>query len=177
MRNTGQLPLSVEKLRETFPASPTSAPYCPFHERPQNHHGTGSTTRVARASTGTRGRLRCLRCLRCLRRTVPAAEGRAGERRPVGSGGLQHRITAASARNGPTVTALRAAWRYIQQRISEHPDTDITYEAECLWCDWQAMPSTDSAAVDVNCMSHTGRSGHRSFRRIRTSFAIVVRAQ
>lgn len=35
--------------------------------------------------------------------------------------------------------------------------------------------STDSASADVECMSHTGRSGHKSFRCVRTSFAVVVR--
>lgn len=73
--------------------------------------------------------------------------------------------------------SLRAAYRYVVHRITEHPDTDVTYEAECLWCDWQAKASTDSAAVDLGCMSHTGRSGHKSFRRLRTSFAIVVRVE
>ncbi|MGW0773685.1 DUF7848 domain-containing protein [Streptomyces sp. NPDC002835] len=46
-----------------------------------------------------------------------------------------------------------------------------------MWCEWRATPSEDSAAVDVECMSHTGRSGHTSFRRLRTSFALVVRAE
>jgi hypothetical protein len=72
---------------------------------------------------------------------------------------------------------LRAAYRHVLHRITQHPDTDVTYEAECLWCDWTAQPSTDTAAVDVECMSHTGRSGHKSFRRICTSFAVVVRAE
>ncbi|MGY4914633.1 DUF7848 domain-containing protein [Streptomyces sp. 900116325] len=74
-----------------------------------------------------------------------------------------------------TAARARAAYRYVLHRITEHPDTDITYEAECLWCHWAAEPSTDSASVDVECMSHTGRSGHKSFRRVRTSFAVVVR--
>ncbi|HWU11434.1 MAG TPA: hypothetical protein VN520_34610 [Streptomyces sp.] len=69
----------------------------------------------------------------------------------------------------------RSVLRYVQHRITEHPDTDVTFEAECLHCKWQAEPSTDSAAVDVECMSHTGRSNHRGFRRICTSFAMVVR--
>ncbi|WP_455569081.1 DUF7848 domain-containing protein [Streptomyces halstedii] len=70
-----------------------------------------------------------------------------------------------------------ALLRYVLHRIKEHPDTEVTYEAECLWCKWTAQPSTDSEAVDVECMSHTGRSGHKGFRRIRTSFAMVVRAE
>ncbi|WP_392874770.1 hypothetical protein [Streptomyces sp. LN499] len=74
-----------------------------------------------------------------------------------------------------TAARARAAYRYVLHRITEHPDTDVTYEAECLWCDWAAERSTNSASVDVECMTHTGRSGHKSFRRVRTSFAVVVR--
>ncbi|MGW9598843.1 DUF7848 domain-containing protein [Streptomyces albidoflavus] len=69
----------------------------------------------------------------------------------------------------------RAVLRYVTHRITQHPDTDVTFEAECLWCSWQAPPSTDRAAVDVECMSHTGLSGHRGFRRVCTSFAFVLR--
>ncbi|WP_455359348.1 DUF7848 domain-containing protein [Streptomyces sp. SYSU K21746] len=72
---------------------------------------------------------------------------------------------------------IRAAYRYVLHRITDHPDTDTTYEVECLWCEWKATPSEDSAAVDVDCMSHTGHSGHKGFRRIRTSFALVVRVE
>jgi hypothetical protein len=73
--------------------------------------------------------------------------------------------------------AVRSALRYVSHRISQHPDTDVTFEAECLHCSWTAQPSTDGAAVDVECMSHTGRSGHKGFRRVCTSFAMVVRAE
>jgi hypothetical protein len=73
--------------------------------------------------------------------------------------------------------SIRAAVRYVMHRITEHPDTDVTFEAERLHCKWKATPSTESASVDVECMSHTGRSDHASFRRIRTSFAMVVRAE
>ncbi|MGW2840398.1 DUF7848 domain-containing protein [Streptomyces sp. NPDC001493] len=69
----------------------------------------------------------------------------------------------------------RSIARFVQHRIAQHPDTDVTFEAECLGCKWKAMPSTDGAAVDVECMSHAGRSNHRGFRRICTSFAAVVR--
>lgn len=66
--------------------------------------------------------------------------------------------------------------RYVEHRITRHPDTDVTFEAECLRCGWVAEPSADGAAVDVECMSHTGLSGHGGFRRVCTSFAVVVRA-
>ncbi|MFF0205136.1 hypothetical protein [Streptomyces sp. NPDC005017] len=71
----------------------------------------------------------------------------------------------------------RKVLRFVTHRITQHPDTDVTYEAECLHCKWRAEPSTDSAAVDVACMSHTGRSSHRGFRRLCTAFAMVVRAE
>ncbi|WP_432191282.1 hypothetical protein [Streptomyces sp. bgisy027] len=63
----------------------------------------------------------------------------------------------------------------MRHTITQHPDSDVTFEAECLRCDWTATPSADSAAVDVQCMSHTGLTGHGGFRRICTSFAMVVR--
>ncbi|WP_442815869.1 DUF7848 domain-containing protein [Streptomyces sp. NBC_01768] len=75
-----------------------------------------------------------------------------------------------------TAVRLHAAYRYVPHRITEHPDTDTTFEAGCLWCNWAAEPSTDSASVDVECMRHTGLSGHKSFRRVCTSFAVVMRA-
>ncbi|WP_327246145.1 DUF7848 domain-containing protein [Streptomyces sp. NBC_01320] len=39
-----------------------------------------------------------------------------------------------------TAARARAAYRYVLHRITEHPDTNVTYEAECLWCDWAAEP-------------------------------------
>ncbi|WP_404959446.1 hypothetical protein [Streptomyces sp. 147326] len=65
--------------------------------------------------------------------------------------------------------------RYVEHRISRHPGTDVTFEAECLRCDWQAPASDDGAAVDIECMSHAGRTGHQGFRRWCTSFAWVER--
>ncbi|WP_338674029.1 hypothetical protein V1460_13875 [Streptomyces sp. SCSIO 30461] len=73
--------------------------------------------------------------------------------------------------------SIKTAMRYVMHRITEHPDTDVTFEAECLHCKWKATPSTESASVDVECMNHTDRSGHAGFRRVRTSFAMVVRAE
>lgn len=75
----------------------------------------------------------------------------------------------------------RPVLRYVQHRITEHPDThpdtDVAFGAECLHCNWKAAPADDSSPVDTECLSHTGRSGHTGFRRIRTSFAMVVRAE
>ncbi|WP_443061019.1 DUF7848 domain-containing protein [Streptomyces sp. NBC_00464] len=51
---------------------------------------------------------------------------------------------------------VRAAYRYVLHKITEHPDTEVTFEAECLWCDWKSTPATDPEPVDVECISHTG---------------------
>ncbi|WP_442812388.1 hypothetical protein OG735_06990 [Streptomyces sp. NBC_01210] len=69
----------------------------------------------------------------------------------------------------------RTIIRSVTHRITPHPDTDVTFEAECLACSWKATPSTDGKAVDVELMSHAGRSNHRGFRRVVTGFAFVVR--
>ncbi|MFF5669784.1 hypothetical protein ACFY8S_06525 [Streptomyces hygroscopicus] len=70
----------------------------------------------------------------------------------------------------------RAVLRYVTHRITQHPETDVTFEAECLRCDWSATRYEDGAAVDIECMGHTGRTGHEGFRRVCTSFALVERA-
>ncbi|WP_443729346.1 DUF7848 domain-containing protein [Streptantibioticus rubrisoli] len=67
--------------------------------------------------------------------------------------------------------------RYVVHKITQHPGTDVTFEAECLRCDWAAQPADDCAPVDVACMSHAGRTGHAGFRRVCTSFAMVVRTE
>ncbi|MYS37895.1 hypothetical protein K388_00305 [Streptomyces sp. KhCrAH-43] len=65
--------------------------------------------------------------------------------------------------------------RYVQHRIVQHPDIEATYEGACQSCNWKATPSGDKAAVDIECMSHTGRSNHRVFRRNASDLAFVVR--
>ena len=79
------------------------------------------------------------------------------------------------AQDAAASAVARTVMRYVQHRISQHPHTEVTFEAECLGCDWTARPSTDGADVDLDCLNHTGRSGHASFRRVCTSFALVVR--
>ncbi|ARX87691.1 hypothetical protein SMD44_07173 [Streptomyces alboflavus] len=71
----------------------------------------------------------------------------------------------------------RSILRYTKHRITQHPDTEVTFEAKCLTCGWEAEPSADGAAVDVECMSHTGRTQHNRFRRLCTSVALVERAE
>ncbi|WP_093599566.1 DUF7848 domain-containing protein [Streptomyces griseoaurantiacus] len=71
----------------------------------------------------------------------------------------------------------RSVLRYVKHRIAQQPDTCMTFGAECMTCEWKAKPSTDGATVDVECMNHTGRAGHASFRRLCTSLALVERAE
>ncbi|MEU9404720.1 hypothetical protein ACGF5O_13695 [Streptomyces sp. NPDC048291] len=44
--------------------------------------------------------------------------------------------------------SIRTATRYVMHRITEHPDTDATFEAESLHCGWKATPADDPAPVD-----------------------------
>ncbi|MBB4714458.1 hypothetical protein BJ965_004340 [Streptomyces luteogriseus] len=71
----------------------------------------------------------------------------------------------------------RSVMRYVKHRITQQPDTWLTFAAECMTCDWKAKSSTDGAPVDVECMTHTGRTGHATFRRSCTSLALVERAE
>ncbi|MET8678893.1 hypothetical protein ABZW18_15290 [Streptomyces sp. NPDC004647] len=61
--------------------------------------------------------------------------------------------------------------------IAAHPDTEVTLEAQCLSCEEESGGETDAAAVDMWCLKHSGRTGHLGFRRVMTSFAVVVRAE
>lgn len=69
----------------------------------------------------------------------------------------------------------RSVLRFVKHRITQQPGTDVTFAAECMACEWKVTPSADGAAVDIECMSHTGRTGHPEFRRTCTSFAMVSR--
>ncbi|WP_455680072.1 DUF7848 domain-containing protein [Streptomyces celluloflavus] len=69
--------------------------------------------------------------------------------------------------------SAKSIFRHTLHKIEQHPGAGVTFEAECLWCEWKAGPSTGGAAVDFAWMSHTGRSGHSGFRRVCTSFAMV----
>ena len=92
--------------------------------------------------------------------------------------GVEERDAVASAQDAAATAVTRAVLRCVPHRITQHPDTDVTFEAECLRCEWTATPLTDSAAVDLECMAHTGRhSEHTGFRRVCTSFAMVVRLE
>ncbi|HWU06959.1 MAG TPA: hypothetical protein VN520_11340 [Streptomyces sp.] len=69
----------------------------------------------------------------------------------------------------------RLLLRSLVHRITAHPDIPPTYTARCTSCGWHPDPSTSGERVDVLCMEHAGRSGHRQFKRTVTGMAFVVR--
>lgn len=70
---------------------------------------------------------------------------------------------------------VRAIYRFISHTMKPHPSSDVTFEAECLRCDWKDLEANGSKVQDEAIMAHTGRTGHDSFRRIVTGFVLVVR--
>ncbi|WP_327169062.1 hypothetical protein [Streptomyces subrutilus] len=67
--------------------------------------------------------------------------------------------------------------RFVQHRIISHPRGEVTVSAQCLDgdCGWSALPNPDVASVDVECMAHTGRTGHPTFARRYEDVALVER--
>lgn len=67
--------------------------------------------------------------------------------------------------------------RFVQHRIISHPDGEVTVSAQCLdgACGWVAGPIADVAQVDIDCMAHTGRTGHPTFARRFEDVALVER--
>ncbi|MGW0362663.1 DUF7848 domain-containing protein [Streptomyces sp. NPDC002990] len=67
--------------------------------------------------------------------------------------------------------------RYVTHRIVSHPQGEVTVSAQCLdgACGWTAGPITDVASVDVDCMAHTGLTGHPTFARRYEDVALVER--
>ncbi|ARI52213.1 DUF7848 domain-containing protein [Streptomyces bacillaris] len=69
----------------------------------------------------------------------------------------------------------RTVLRSLMHKIVTHPDVPATYTARCVSCGWTAEASTDGEAVDMECLTHAGRSNHRQFARTVVGRAFVVR--
>ncbi|WP_406863999.1 hypothetical protein ABZO31_27635 [Streptomyces sp. HUAS MG47] len=71
----------------------------------------------------------------------------------------------------------RAVLRYVSHRITAHPDSDPAVSARCLHgdCPWEVHARSSAKAVDVECMQHTGLTGHGIFARTYEDVAVVVR--
>ncbi|WP_443051976.1 DUF7848 domain-containing protein [Streptomyces sp. NBC_00250] len=78
---------------------------------------------------------------------------------------------------GGIVSAVRAVLRFATHRITRHPDSEPTATAECLspGCGWSVAPTSDVKHADVECMAHTGATGHAIFARRYEDVAVVVR--
>lgn len=72
---------------------------------------------------------------------------------------------------------VKAALRFVTHRITRHPDSEPTFTARCLKpdCGWSVAPTSDGERADVDCMEHTGRTGHAIFARTCETVAVVVR--
>ncbi|MFI1799454.1 hypothetical protein ACH427_19185 [Streptomyces sp. NPDC020379] len=71
--------------------------------------------------------------------------------------------------------ATRTTLKYVPHTITVHPDL-IIYGANCCGCDWKTRGHDDQTQALDECLAHSGRSGHRSFRPLSEGFAFVVRA-
>ncbi|MCP3756029.1 hypothetical protein [Streptomyces sp. TBY4] len=59
--------------------------------------------------------------------------------------------------------------------ITAHPDSDVTFEAQCLDCGQESGGLPTAADTDTWALRHAGATGHMGFRRLMTSFALVTR--
>ncbi|WP_443333103.1 DUF7848 domain-containing protein [Streptomyces sp. SS] len=75
------------------------------------------------------------------------------------------------------MTTIKTALRFVTHRIARHPDSEPTVTAECLrpGCGWSVAPTSDVKRADVDCMAHTGATGHAIFARKYEDMAVVVR--
>jgi hypothetical protein len=71
----------------------------------------------------------------------------------------------------------RVVIRSLVHRIISHPDISTSFSAKCGSCSWATskVSARSEEAVDVECMTHAGRSNHRQFTRLHSSLAFVVR--
>ncbi len=75
------------------------------------------------------------------------------------------------------MSAVKSALRFVTHRISRHPDCEPTVTAQCLrsGCGWSVAPTSDVERADVDCMAHTGETGHAIFGRKYEDIAVVTR--
>lgn len=73
----------------------------------------------------------------------------------------------------------RSVFRYVRHRMTRHPDTDTTATAECMTldCGWESLPTSEAEHCEVQCMTHTGLTGHVMFRRRFEDIAVVERTE
>lgn len=69
----------------------------------------------------------------------------------------------------------RARYRFVDHTITAHPDTDVTFEVQCLGCGDESGGVTATSDTDAWALRHAGATGHVGFRRLMTSFALVTR--
>ncbi|WP_455678915.1 DUF7848 domain-containing protein [Streptomyces avidinii] len=103
----------------------------------------------------------------------------AGDARAVGWA-AGRRLLAPSLRQGRRDPAVRSVIRHTEHRIIRDSETAPTVVASCLSadCGWSAVPGPDVAAVDRQCMTHTGlNQEHTRFLRGFEDIAVVHRVE
>ncbi|MEU2116159.1 hypothetical protein ABZ567_10980 [Streptomyces sp. NPDC016459] len=77
------------------------------------------------------------------------------------------------------MSAVGTVMRFVTHRITRHPDSEVTATARCLNpdCTWEVAPTADVKQADVECMAHTGATGHGIFARKFEDVAVVVRTE
>lgn len=75
------------------------------------------------------------------------------------------------------MSAVGTVMRFVTHRITRHPDAEVTVTAQCLKpdCGWSVASTSDVKQADIDCMAHTGATGHGIFARKYEDVAVVVR--
>ncbi|AVH95859.1 hypothetical protein C5L38_12885 [Streptomyces sp. WAC00288] len=72
--------------------------------------------------------------------------------------------------------SVKAVLRFVEHRITTHPDAESGYSARCLNpdCRWSIAPTADGKQADVDVIEHSAATGHRIFSRVYEAMAVVV---
>ncbi|MFC7966865.1 DUF7848 domain-containing protein [Streptomyces cinereoruber] len=74
--------------------------------------------------------------------------------------------------------SVKSVFRFVDYRISTHPDSELTFTARCLspGCGWSLAPTADVEQADLDVIEHTADTRHGIFARSYEAVAVVVRA-
>ncbi|MGA5133041.1 hypothetical protein ACPCTO_24865 [Streptomyces olivoreticuli] len=71
--------------------------------------------------------------------------------------------------------STREASTITDETLTLHPDA-VIYGAVCCSCDWKTRGHDDARLVLDECLKHSVRSGHKSFRHFSEGLAFVLSA-
>ncbi|ROQ27110.1 hypothetical protein EDD98_6767 [Streptomyces sp. PanSC19] len=72
--------------------------------------------------------------------------------------------------------STRSVFRFVDYKISVHPDSEPAFTARCLSpdCKWSLAATADGEQADVDCIEHTAATGHGIFSRACEAVSVVV---